>query len=490
MSSSVLPIQSQSIHEGAIFANGWRRGGGDVLPVFDKATGQEMARFGCASTQDVHETALVAASVQLDWASESISNRAAVMNKVATLLEEGWEDAAAWIMRETGGVRPKADFEIATVIAFFRNAASMLKEEQFIPIQATAAVESYIVRKPHGVVGIIAPFNFPLILSMRAVAPALAVGNAVVLKPDPQTPVSGGLMMADIFQAAGLPTGLFNVLPGGVEVGEALCRDACIKMICFTGSTAVGRKVGALAGEHLKRTSLELGGKNALIIMPDANLELAVSAASFGAFFHQGQICMAIGRLIVHETIADKFVELLVKRASDLKMGDPSLGQSALGPLINQRQVERVHSLVKESVESGAKLLVGGQADGLFYPATVLDHVVPGMPVFEDEIFGPVANIVRYKNDEEAIRYANSGQYGLSAGIISKNTEKARFLGAHIRTGMLHINDQTVVHEAHIPFGGFGNSGNGTRVGGIANFDDFTQWQWVTIKDEVPDYRF
>ncbi|MBB5373046.1 benzaldehyde dehydrogenase [Acidocella aromatica] len=485
-----IPPHAEPHWSGTLYDGTFSPASGGTLIVYEKATGAELAATGLATAEDVTRVTERAAAAQAAWAATPAAERAAILRDVAARLEANWDVAAAWIMRETGGVRPKADFEIFTVAAFFKEAAAMLDEPHYLEVQATGAAHSYAQRVPHGLVGIIAPFNFPLILSMRAVAPALATGNAVLLKPDPQTPISGGLIMAPLFEAAGLPPGLFNVLPGGADVGEALCREPRIRMIAFTGSTAAGRKVGALAGEHLKKTSLELGGKNALIVLPDADLELAVSAASYGAFLHQGQICMASGRILVHEAIADAFAASLAEHAARLPAGDPMSGQVALGPIINQRQAERVHRLVQESMAAGAKLLAGGTPDGLFYPATVLDGVTPGMAVFEEEVFGPVANIVRFSTEDEAVAMANAGQYGLSAGIITADIERAKAVGARIRTGMLHINDQTVVHEPHIPFGGVGSSGNGGRIGGPANWDEFTQWQWVTVKDTPPAYPF
>jgi benzaldehyde dehydrogenase (NAD) len=485
-----IPPRAEAAWQGALYDGRFSPALGGRLEVTEKATGAVLATVGRANAADVARIAAQAAKAQAGWAATPAATRAAILRDIATRLEGDWEIAAEWIMRETGAVRPKADFEIFTVVAFFKEAAAMLDEPARIDVAATGAARSYTQRVPHGVVGVISPFNFPLVLSMRAVAPALATGNAVLLKPDPQTPICAGLMMAPLFEAAGLPAGLFNVLPGGAEAGEALVRDPHVRMVAFTGSTAAGRKVGALAGEHLKKVSLELGGKNALIVLPDADLELAVSAASYGAFLHQGQICMASGRILVHRDIAERFTAKLVEHAARLPVGDPMSGQVALGPLINDRQAARVQDLVGRSVAAGAALLTGGQREGLFYPATVLAGVKPGMPVFEEEVFGPVANVISFETDDEAIAHANAGEYGLSAGVISADVGRALALGARIRTGMLHINDQTVVHEPHIPFGGVGASGNGGRIGGGANWDEFTQWQWVTVKDAPPAYPF
>ena len=483
-------IAAESKWRGALFDGVWRPASGGDLAVTDKASGATLATVGLGTAADVPELTRKASLAQAAWSLEPPEKRARIMHAAARLVEARWEFIAEWIMRETGAVRPKADFEISSVVSFIDNSALMLASSQTIAVPAAGTLFSYIERVPLGTVGVISPFNFPLVLSMRAVAPALATGNAVVLKPDPQTPVSGGLLMADLLAEAGIPAGLFCVIPGGTDVGESLCLDSRINMIAFTGSTNAGRRVGELAGRTLKKVSLELGGKNALIVLEDADLELAVSAASYGAFLHQGQICMASGRILVQDTIADEFVTKLVQHAKRLPAGDPMSGTVALGPLINQRQNHRVRNLVDETVKAGARLRAGGQANGVFFEATVLDGVTPGMMTFDQEIFGPVASVTRFSTDAEAIALANSGEFGLSASVISRSIDRALRLGRSLRTGMLHINDQTVVHEAHIPFGGMGASGNGGRIGGPANWEEFTQWRWVTVKSAPPAYPF
>jgi benzaldehyde dehydrogenase (NAD) len=344
-------------------------------------------------------------------------------------------------------------------------------------------------RVPRGVIGIISPFNFPLILSMRAVAPALATGNAVVLKPDPRTVMTGGFIIARLFEEAGLPKGVLQVLPGGAEAGEAICADPDIAMVSFTGSSNVGRRIGELAGKHLKKVQLELGGKNAVIVLEDADLDAAASAIAFGAWFHQGQICMTTGRVLAKDKIAPALTAKLVEKANHLPVGDP-LGQVALGPVITKAQVQRIDGIVKDSVKAGAKLEAGGTFEGPFYRPTVLTGVRPGMRAFDEEIFGPVAAITSVGSDDEAIQLANNNEYGLSAGVFSADVGRAIAVGNRLNTGLLHINDQTVADEPHVPFGGSGASGNGTRIGGPANWDEFTQWQWVTIKEKPNPYPF
>jgi DNA-binding LacI/PurR family transcriptional regulator len=279
-------------------------------------------------------------------------------------------------------------------------------------------------------------------------------------------------------------------LPGGAEAGEAICIDPDIAMISFTGSSAVGRRIGELAGKHLKRVQLELGGKNAVIVLDDADLDAVASAIAFGAWFHQGQICMTTGLVIAHEKIVDVLTEKLVAKAKHLPVGDPTSGQVALGPVISRSQVDRIHGIVKDTVAAGAKLSAGGTFDGPFYRPTVLSGVKPGMRAFDEEVFGPVAAITPFASEDEAVALANSNEYGLSAGVFSQSVGRALALGNRLRTGILHINDQTVADEPHIPFGGTGASGNGTRIGGPANWEEFTNWQWVTIKDKPNPYPF
>jgi benzaldehyde dehydrogenase (NAD) len=449
-----------------------------------------LSDVGVATPSDVATAAGLAAAAQAQWASLPYDERAAIFRKAARLFEEHAEEIVDWIVRETGSIAPKAEVEVRAAVGILNLSAAMLTEPQGLVLPSNGGRISLARRIPHGVVGIISPFNFPLILSIRAISPALAAGNAVVHKPDLQTAISGGFLIARVLQEAGLPDGLLHVLPGGPEVGEAICTDPNVAMVAFTGSTAVGRRVGALAGEHLKKVSLELGGKNSLIILDDADLDAAASNARWGAWLHQGQICMTTGRILVQERIADALVDRLAAVAAHLPVGDPATRQVALGPLISEKQVTRVHGIVQDSVKAGAQLKAGGSFERLFYKPTVLDQVRPGMRAFDEEIFGPVASVTRFSSDDEAVELANQTEYGLSAGVISGSVSRALAVGNRLRTGLLHINDQTVGDEPHVPFGGRGASGNGTRIGGPANWEEFTQWQWVTIQDQARAYPF
>jgi benzaldehyde dehydrogenase (NAD) len=345
-------------------------------------------------------------------------------------------------------------------------------------------------RVPVGVVGVICPWNFPLVLPARSVGPALALGNAVILKSDPNTPVSGGVLTARIFEEAGLPEGLLHVMGGGAEVGQAIVEDPNVRMISFTGSTATGRKVGEAAGRHLKRIVLEMGGNSPLVVLEDADIEAASSAGAWGSFLHQGQICLAVSRHLVHESIADDYVKALAERASHLPVGNPDTDEVALGPIINEKQVQRVERIVDDSVSQGASIVTGGKHEGPFFEATVLGEVTASMPAFTDEIFGPVAPVIRFKDDAEAVELANATDYGLVAAVQSGSQRRAAAVGEQLRAGMVHINDSTVNEEPPAPFGGFRCSSNGGHFGGVANLELWTEWQWVTSRDKAEPFPF
>ena len=478
-----------ALWSGNIYSAGWQAAT-NARDVLEPATGETLLRAGVAQVSDVARAAQVAAAAQPAWAAMPPRERAAVFHRAAALFQQHFDELALYVTRETGAILPKGQHEIREAVAFCQIAASMPLQAQGQVLPSTPGRLSMARRVPHGVVGVISPFNFPLILTLRVVAPALAAGNAVVIKPDPRTPVSGGLLMAKVFEQAGLPAGVLHVLPGGADVGEALVADPQVAMISFTGSAGVGRHIGELAGRHLKKVSLELGGSNALIVLDDADLDVAASNVAWGAWLHQGQICMASNRVLVHESIAPAMAERLVGKATHLPVGNGATGQVALGPLIDARQRDRVHAAVQASVAAGAQLLAGGTYDGLFYKPTVLAGVKPGMPSFDHETFGPVVNLVTFKTDEEAVALANNSQGGLAAGVISASVGRALKVGNQLKAGMVHINDQTVNDDAVNPFGGPGIAGNGNSHGGPGDWEQFTTWQWLTVKDAATPFPF
>ena len=476
---------------GKIYSSGWTAAQGGTLQTFEPATGEVLAEVGLANKGDVEQAARAAAAAQPAWAAQTGPERAALIRRAARVLEDNHEEFETWLVREGGAVPGKAAFEVQLVLAELWEAAALPTQPwgHLLPTSEPGR-ESIARRIPLGVVGVISPWNFPQILSVRAVAPALALGNAVILKPDVQTPVSGGILVARLFEAAGLPAGLLHVLPGDAEAGSALTQDPNVAMIAFTGSTAVGRLVGESAGRSLKRVSLELGGNNALIVLDDADLEVASSAGAWSAFLHQGQVCMTAGRHIVMAGVADEYLDRLAARASGLPVGDPNVEQVALGPLINERQLRNVDRIVTQTVEAGAVIRAGGTHDQLFYKPTVLAGVTTKMPAFREEIFGPVAPVIVVQDEAEAVAVANDTEYGLVAAIQTGSRERGRALADQLRTGIVHVNDQTLNNDAYAPFGGTGASGNGSRFGSQSSWDEFTQWQWLTLRDQPHGFPF
>ncbi|MGK8931576.1 benzaldehyde dehydrogenase [Pluralibacter gergoviae] len=481
-------FMSDVIWKNRIFTGEWTPGSG-TTEVKEPATGDTLGCIGMASQGQIAESAAQAGRAQSEWRALPYDARATVLRRAASIAEENLMEIVNWLVRESGSTRLKATFEAQVSIKALHEASALPSRSTGEVLPSQDGRLSLARRRPLGVIGVISPFNFPLYLAMRAVAPALALGNAVILKPDPRTAVCGGISIARIFELAGLPAGVLHVLPGDGAAGAALVADPNVAMIQFTGSTPAGRKVGEAAGRHLKKVSLELGGKNALIVLDDADLDLAVANAAWGAYLHQGQICMATGKILVQRPIYDRFIEKLRQKALGLKVGNPMDDSVNLGPLINAAQRDHVAKVVEAACSAGATLEVGGKYSGLFFEPTVLSGVDENNPAFNEEIFGPVAIVVPFDSEDEAVRLANSTEYGLSAAVISADTGRALTLGERLKTGLLHINDQTVNDEAINPFGGVGASGNGTSVGGPANWEEFTQWQWLTIKSEAPLYQ-
>jgi benzaldehyde dehydrogenase (NAD) len=491
MGVSENPVWLDSrLTSGKAFDGTWSTALASVRDVKEPATGQVLSQVGIASAADMRSAIGRAQAAQPAWAAMGPRERSAVFHRAAALFQQHFAELALTIARETGGILPKGQHEVNESITLCHLAAGLPMQAQGQVLPSAAGRLSFARRVPHGVVGVISPFNFPLILSLRAVAPALALGNAVVLKPDTRTPVSGGFIIARVFEEAGLPQGLLQVLPGDAEAGEALVVDPRVPMIAFTGSPTVGRRIGALAGEHLKKVSLELGGANNLIVLEDADLDAAASAAAFGAWFHQGQICMASNRILVHESIAEGFKARMIGKATHLPVGDGASGQVALGPMIDAKQLKHFDDVIQDSVKQGAVLEAGGTYEGLCYKPTVLSGVKPGIRSFDEEPFGPVVNLVTFSTDDEAVQLANTSQGGLAAAVISPSIGRAMAIGQRLRAGMVHINDQTVCDECTNPFGGPGIGGNGGSVGGPADIDEYTQWQWITVKDAPPAFPF
>jgi benzaldehyde dehydrogenase (NAD) len=485
-----MSLLDSSIWSGKIFNGAWVKGGGGETSITEPATGESLGILGLASVEDAENSAKAAHAAHREWAQRKPEEKAAIFRKAGDLFNQYAEEIQNWVIRETGGISPKAGLEthLASEICFA--AAGLPGHAMGSVLPSNDPHWSFSRRRPAGVVSVISPFNFPLILSIRSVAPALALGNAVLLKPDPRTTVTGGISIVRIFEEAGLPAGLLHLLPGGVAVGETVVTAPEVRIISFTGSTPAGRKVGELAAKNDKRAHLELGGNNAMIVLPGADVAKAASAGAFGSFLHQGQICMTTGRHIVHESLYDEYVAALGAKASHLPVGNPAKEQVALGPIIDQKQLLRIDELVSKSVAAGAVLVAGGTYEGLFYKPTVLANVTSDMPAYSEEVFGPVAPVIKFSTIEEAIALASANQYGLSLSILG-DVGMAMQVADAIPSGIIHINEMTVGDEANVPFGGVGASGNGSRFGGVeANIEAFTETQWLTVRSEIAPYPF
>lgn len=485
-----MAFLDDAVWRGKVFSGGWVTASGGDAAVIEPATGAELGRTGIGGPGDMAAAARQATAAQRAWAARPHSDRSALLRRAADIWLANASEIERWSIRESGKVGPAAQFETHLVTSELYEAATLPSRPYGELIPSEQPRLSFAERVPAGVVGVIAPFNFPQVLAMRSVAPALALGNAVVLKPDPRTAVCGGVALARVFEEAGLPDGLLHVVPGGPDAGEALITDPLVRTVSFTGSTAAGRRVGELAARHLKRVHLELGGNSALVILDDADLERAASAGAWGSFLHQGQICMTTGRHLVHEAIYDDYVGALADKAAHLPVGDPATGDVALGPIIDERQRDKVHALVTSTASAGAKLAAGGTYEGLFYRPTVLAAVTPDMPAYATEVFGPVAPVLRFGTADDIAGIAARSEYGLSLGILTRDVMRGLDLARRIPTGIVHINEQTVDDEANTPFGGILDSGSGTRFGGTANLDAFTETRWVTVRGDIAPYPF
>jgi aldehyde dehydrogenase (NAD+) len=456
--------------------------GNTILDDTNPATGKVYARVHHASEVDVERAIAAAHGARVAWGNSLANQREIILLKAADILEQRIPEIADVLMDEAGSVFGKAMFEASFVVNLLRSAAGECRRitGETMPSDSPG-VFSMSVRRPLGVIAGIAPFNFPFLLAMKKVALALAAGNTFILKPSPYTPVTG-LKIAEIFEAAGLPKGVLNVLPVELSVlGNRLMADPRIRMVTFTGSTGVGRQLAAEAGKYMKRITLELGGKSPLIVLKDADLDYAVKAAAFGMFLHQGQICMANSRLIVETPVFDAFCEKLVAKVATYQVGDPHDPHTVIGPLIDTRQCAVIDRHIKDAVAKGAKLLMGGTGEGAFYQPTVLAGVTPDMDVFREETFGPAMSVIRAADSEEALALANDSSFGLSAALITNDLQKAMDIALRLESGMVHVNDCTLLDEPHVPFGGVKDSGFG-REGGKYSMDEMTEVKWITIQ--------
>jgi aldehyde dehydrogenase (NAD+) len=466
-----------------LFVGGTWRDAASAFDDVNPATGEVWRRVADAGADAASDAVEAARASQPEWAALPHDQRAKVLIQAMSAIDDLQDTLVEALVDEGGAWIGKAMFETGYVAGIAQAAAAAAHMDTGELLPSDHGKLSMVVREPVGVVSVISPWNFPLLLSMRAVAFALAVGNAVVLKPSEETPVSGGVLVAKIFEAAGLPPGLLGVVTCSrdhvAEVGEVLVGHPAVGAVSFTGSTAVGREIAALGGRHLKKVALELGGKDALIVLDDADLDRAVGAATFGSFMHAGQICMSTERILVDTAVAEEFTERFVAKATALTVGDPRT--NIIGPIINARQAGKIRRHIDDAVAHGATVRAGGGNDGLFFEPTVLDAVTPDMTIWTEETFGPVAPVITVSGEEEAIKLANDSEYGLSAGIITADDERGLSVARRLETGMAHVNDTSVYDEPNAPFGGVKSSGLG-RHGGKAAIEAFTRTRWITLE--------
>lgn len=476
------------------FINGaWKEGrSSNIGTIYDPFDNSVITKVTLATKADIDEAYKVAKNAQKQWVKTSAEEKVKVLENAIHILQENKDEFMDIFTREAGSSSLKANFEVQLAI-------NILKESMTFPDQMGVHVmsseivpgkENHVYREPAGVVSVISPFNFPFYLSMRSIAPAIATGNAVVHKPDLQTAISGGASIAKLFELAGLPKGVLNVIITDIsEIGDHLVEHPIPQVVSFTGSTPVGRHIGSLAGKHLKKVALELGGNSPFIVLEDADIKQAVDAAVYGKFIHQGQICMIINRMFVHRSKYEEFTEAFVKRVSQLPYGDPKDPSTIIGPIINEKQIERILKLVEATKNEGAHFALEGKRIGNILTPFILTNVTNKMTIAQNEIFGPVASIIPFDTEEEAIEWANDTEYGLSGAVFTNDLEKGERMAREIESGMAHVNDQTVNDEPTLPFGGEKFSGLG-RYGGEWALDEFTTMKWVSIQKEKRIYPF
>jgi acyl-CoA reductase-like NAD-dependent aldehyde dehydrogenase len=454
-------------------------------------TGKPATTAAAASDRDAVAAVKAAQAAFPAWSATSPNARRKILNAAAARLRERSADFAERVAAETGSTVGWGHFNVAFAATMLEEAAAITTQVsgEVIPSDYAGSM-SLAVRQPAGVVLGMAPWNAPVILGVRALAVPLAVGNTVVLKASETCPATHHLI-GEVLIEAGVPEGAINVVTHSAEdapaVVEAMIAHPAVRRVNFTGSSRVGAIIGEICGRHLKPVVLELGGKSPLIILDDADLDEAVKAAAFGAFMHQGQICMSTERIVVLDAIADDFIERFKAKAESLVTGDPAKGQFPLAACVDLSSADNVRALVADATKKGAVRVCGGDGDGVFVPPNVIDKVAPGMRLYGEESFGPVVSVVRAKDDDDAVRIANDTEYGLSSAVFSRDIGRALSIARRIESGICHINSPTVQDEAQMPFGGVKASGFG-RFGGRAGIDAFTELRWITIATQPRHY--
>ncbi|MDQ0578080.1 aldehyde dehydrogenase family protein [Streptomyces rishiriensis] len=459
----------------------------------DPRTGEVFVRVPAAGPEDVTLAVDAADAAFASWAATAPTARRELLHRAADLLEQRADEFTQIMLAETGGTRTWAGFNIHMSATLIRQAATMATGPVGKLLASDVSGEwSMAVREPAGVVAAFVPWNGPLILCARAVAVALATGNPVIIRPSEDGPITSGYFLADILAEAGLPAGVVNIVTNdradAPAVVEALIADPRVRRVNFTGSTPVGRIVGRLAGEHLTPVILELGGKNPIVVLDDADLQYAAAGVTVAKFMNAGQICMCVDRVIIQDSVYDAFTDAFLAKVNSLGQGNPDDPHTLVGPLINARAAERVAGLVADAVAKGATVLTGGgDADGAFYPATVLADVTADMRIYHEEVFGPVATLFRVNSAEDAVTLANDTPYGLSSAVYTENATRGLAVARALRHGAVHVNDHSVSDEPQAPVGGVKDSGFG-HFGSEWGAEFFTETCWITLADQHSTY--
>jgi aldehyde dehydrogenase (NAD+) len=462
-----------------------------TIPVENPATREVFTEVPAGTRADVDAAYEAAAAAQPDWADRPREERNEILENAIEQLNAYYEQVTDILATEVGTTAWMRLGEFAVSIDALEESIDLEPPEDQVKESSTFEDKThYISHEPAGVVGVITAWNVPLHLAMRAAAPALALGNAVVIKPSPDTPVAGGLLPAKLFDEAGLPDGVLNVVTGpDEEIGDHFSGHPVPRVISFTGSSRVGRRVGKHAAESLALPALELGGNCPYVVTEDVDVEAAARAGAYGTFFHQGQGCVTINRHLVHEDVHDEYVDNLVEHAESLVVGDPSRSEEVtIGPVQKEAQREKIMGFIERTVEEGATVETGGEAEELFVEPTVITGCTNDMPLACNEHFGPVAPVITFTDDDEAIELANDTEYGLSAAVRCRDLDRARSLADRTEAGMVHVNDQPVNEERDVPFGGVKSSGLG-RFHGEWIAREYTEPRWTSVQEGERDYQ-
>jgi aldehyde dehydrogenase (NAD+) len=450
--------------------------------------GEVIGEFQRSGPEDVDAAVAAAKTAHEEWRRTPAPLRAELVARATRLLVERKPELTETITREMGKVLVDSGYDVQGAITSgeYMSGEGRRMFGDTVPSGLPNRL-AMTVRDPVGVVGIITPWNLPMLMPAWKLFPALVCGNSAVVKPAEDTPLSA-VRLFEILEEAGLPPGVANLVTGyGPEAGQPLVTHPDVDMISFTGSQTVGRQIATSAGEQLKHVSLEMGGKNALVVLDDADLEETVKGALWGGFSTTGQRCTASSRLVVDKKVADEVVERLVAGAEALVVGDGLDPKTQVGPLINAKQLDRVHSYTGIGIEEGAALALGGEKldegldGGYFYAPTVFDHAAPDMRIAQEEIFGPTVTVIRVDGDDEAIAVANGTRYGLSAAVYTRDTGRALRAVTELQAGLVYLNAPTIGSEIHLPFGGVKDTGNGHRESGTAAIEQFTETKTVFL---------